>query len=110
MASPQDRADFSTWFVADWSYAESDCLLAGVCCAHTHTVWRDILLILRSFSSLVNGHQYMKHSSLSSRQRQLLDSFLAFFEISDTPYEMWSCLLEWHQEVVRDAGTEALCT
>jgi hypothetical protein len=39
---------------------------------------------------------------------QLLDSFLAFFGISDIPYEMWSCLLEWHQAVICDAGTRAL--
>ena len=77
MANPQDRADFSTWFVADRSHVESDCVLTDVCCAHAHyTVWRDILLILLSFSLLVDGHQYMNHhSSLSSRQRQLLDSF-----------------------------------
>jgi hypothetical protein len=35
---------------------------------------------------------------------------LAFFEISGTPYEMWSYLLEWHQAVICDAGTRALCT
>ena len=77
MANPQDRADFSTWFVADRSHVESDCVLTDVCCAHAHyTVWRDTLLILLSFSLLVNGHQYMNHHfSLSSRQRQLLDSF-----------------------------------
>jgi len=34
--------------------------------ARTHTVWRDILLILLSFSLLVDGHQCMNHhSSLS---------------------------------------------